>query len=118
MPDFDSYWIKNDPIDGASRAVDAWNRILADVSTVTLQGAGSSITVRIEFDGRQSDVDSDAGHAATLRCTVFGVRDHPDDAVADTVIDEGDVFQLNGNRFKVERVIYPPGEKQAFCVTV
>lgn len=124
MPNFDTYWMVNDPIDAAGRAVDAWNRIQADKTTITLQGAGAAITVRIEHDGDPSDVASDAGQSDTMRCTIFGVRDHPDDAVADTVIAEGNRFRitgnsyLSGNIYVVQRIATPPGEVQAFAESV
>ena len=118
MPNFANYFTSSDAIDAASRAVDAWNRITDKPTTLTLQGAVSAIVVRIEHDGRTSDQDSNAGHAASLRCTVFGVKDHPDAAVIDTVIAEGDRFGVGSNLYEVERIITPPGEVQAFCVSV
>lgn len=121
MPDFDAYFVINDPIADASRAVDAWNRILADPSSVVLvreSVALSAQTVRIEYDGRQSDVDSDAGHGASLRATLFGVQGHPSVSISDTDIEAGDRLNVGGFIFDVERVINPPGEFQAFCVSV
>lgn len=118
MPNFDEYWTVVDAIDAASRAVDAWNRIQANPTTITLQGAASAIVVRIEHDGKPSARNGDAGRGNLLGCTVFGVRDHPADGVADTVIAQGSRFAVDGNLYEVKRVITPPGEIQAFAESV
>lgn len=119
MPDFSRYMMVSYQINDTQRAVDAWNRIQGDPTTITLKGTVSGQVVRVEFNGAPIAVASNAGDSAMLRCTVFGVQGHPDVSVVDTVIDADDQFALEIASkkviFVVQRVITPPGEVQAFC---
>ena len=115
MPNFDTYMMHSTPIDDSARAVDAWNRIQADPSTITVQG-GTAQVVRIEHESTPSDENTNAGESDMLRCTVFGVIGHP--VVANTALVAGDRFALDGFIYIVQRVIKPPGEVQAFCESV
>lgn len=115
MPNFDAYMMHSSPIDSGARAVDAWNRIQANPSTITVQG-GTAQVVRIEHESTPSDANTDAGESDILRCTVFGVVGHP--VVDDTALVAGDRFAVDGFIYIVQRVINPPGEIQAFCESV
>lgn len=104
-------------IDEEARAVDAWGRIQRDPESITIQRGNSDLsaqTVRIEFDnqsGLNSEVKGGGGASARRSCIVFGVVDHP--TVADTNIQRGDKFRLDGTDYRVVQVIKPPGEVQA-----
>ena len=53
------------------------------------------------------------GDAAKRQIVLFGVKDHPDEDVTDTVIVNGDMFSDNGITYRVRDVTFPPGEMQA-----
>ena len=119
MPDFDAYFGDDEAIDAASRAVDAWRRVLRDPSSIALVRGVSDIvaqTVRVEFSGTGEETESAAGRSGRQRVVIFGVKDHP--TVADTNILARDRFVINEVQFQVISVINPPGEIQAFCEAI
>ena len=61
MPNYDAYWQSSDTIDPVSRAVDAWNRILDKPTSITLQGSGSAVTVKIEHDSTPQEQPGTSG---------------------------------------------------------
>lgn len=119
MPDFDSYFGDTEAIREADRAVDAWSRINADATIITIirdAAPLSNQTVRVEFSGTGEEASSDAGRTGRQRCVIFGVVNHP--SVTDTDIERGDRFAINKKQFEVISVITPPGEMQAFCEAI
>lgn len=73
-------------------------------------------TVRIEPAVTGGNEMTGAGGRFTGRpVTIFGVRDHPDDAVADTDIAKGYRFTHEGSDYRVKDVSLYPGEIQAFA---
>lgn len=119
MPDFDAYFSSSGAIDAVSRAVDAWNRINAAPTIITIIRDAVSLanqTMRVEYSGTGEEAASDAGRAGRQRCVLFGVTDHP--TVTDTNIERGDRFVISQKQFEVISVINPPGEVQAFCEAI
>lgn len=116
MPDFDAYFGSSNAIDDTSRAVDAWSRIQADPTIITIirdAVSQTAQTMRVEFSGTGEEATSDAGRSGRQRVVLFGVINHP--TVTDTNIERGDRFVINQKQFEVISVITPPGEVQAFC---
>lgn len=110
----------NEAISVTSRAVDAWNRIQRNPTSVTIvrgQTTLSAQTVRVELDNATSsraEIRGDGGgNSAQRACVVFGVKDHP--TATDTNIQRGDRFALNGQQYRVSQVLSAPGEVQATC---
>lgn len=66
-------------------------------------------TVRIESDSRPRSVPGIAGAAPMRQAYVFGVVDHP--VQADTDMEEGYTFTLDGDKYRCIDVILRPGEK-------
>lgn len=85
---------------------------LPDEPTITL----SPQTVRVVKDNRPREVRGEAGEGTQLHCIVYGVRDHPDPLVADTDIERGDTFELDGDHYIVDYINLVPGGKQANCI--
>lgn len=116
MPNFNN-WTATDAIDPVPRAVDAWRRISDKPTSLTLKRSSSTLpaqTVRVEFDNAQnSETKGGTGFSSQRAVVVFGVRGHP--TVANTDIQRGDLFALNGYKFRVLEVIYQLGEVQATC---
>ncbi len=108
----------NNAINATSRAVDAWNRINRNPTSVTLvRGAVelSAQMIRIEFDNQvDSEINGDGGGMSSRRdAVIYGVKGHP--TVTDTDIQRGDRFAINGKRYRVVQTIDVPGEVQATC---
>lgn len=122
MPTIDAWLSDTEAIDAGPRAVLAWRRILDKPTSVVFKtAAGASVsaqTVRIEHDSRATQPTSAAGQAAVRTVTVFGVRDHPDAAVADTDVAAGYRFVHEGEEYRVVDVVTTLGEVQAFCEAV
>jgi hypothetical protein len=119
MPDFDAYFGDDEAIDARSRAVDAWNRIKRDASSVVLVRGTTTMaaqTVRVEFSGTGEEVDATTGRAGRQRVVIFGVIDHP--SIADTNIQARDRFAINKKQYEVITVVDLPGEVQAFCEAI
>jgi len=122
MANFDTWLTQgNEPISVTSRAVDAWNRINRNPTSITIiqkdETELAAQTVRIEFD---NSMDSErkgdgggGGMSARRDAIVFGVKNHP--TVTDTNIQRGDRFAVNGQIYRVVQVILVPGEVQATC---
>jgi len=109
MPDLSAWRMSN-------RAHDAWRRISEKPSSVVLKRGATLLpaqTVRVEANSLPSEVEGPAGISSIMRVTLFGVRGH--ESVADTNIQRGDVFGLNGTRYRVVHVIHQTGEVQASC---
>lgn len=96
MPNFD-LWLSNTTYhagdQAGSLAVAAWEAILDRPASVqffnqegTFQAAQS---VRIEHDSNAREVQGPSGISYLRSLTIFGVRNHPDPAIADTVIEAG-----------------------------
>lgn len=104
----------------ADRALDAWRRINdnpAMVHSIVLRRNGvkkAGQTVRVEFGtgSERSDTDENAT-LYRITGTLFGVRNHPDDAVLDTDILPDDEFGIGGVRYRVRTVLLFAGEVQA-----
>lgn len=108
----------SEAISSSDRAVDAWNRILRNPSSVEFvrgQTVLDAQSVRIEFDNQvKSEIKGDgAGTSSRRDAVIFGVKNHP--SVTDTDIARGDKFAVNGQRYRVVQVIAVPGEIQATC---
>jgi len=119
MADFNAWLAQgNEAISATNRAVDAWNRIQRNPTSITLvRGAveQSAQTVRIEFDNAvDSEYRGDGGGISSGRdAVIFGVKNHP--TVDDTDIQRGDRFAINGQQYRVIQTILVPGEVQATC---
>ncbi len=104
-------------INPESRAVDAWLRITSSptsIELVTDDGVTRAAqTLRLESSESVSTEDGRGGIAAKRQIILFGVKDHPDSAVADTIIVVGDMFSIDGMTYRVRDVTFPPGEMQA-----
>lgn len=118
-------------IDAASRAVDTWSHIQRRPSaiafsvpkvvrkdgTVTPATALDAQTVRVESDSRASDVAGEAGAAPMRQAIVYGVKGHPSEEVADTIMDEGYTFTLDGDSYRcIDIIIVPGGVQGIFLV--
>lgn len=101
------------------RAVAAWKRIQDRPGSIVLTRGSSDLsaqTVRLEFANAQGSIPMPQGPAGTAhvrRLTVIGVKDHPDAQIADTDIQTGDRFRLDGENYRVTDVAEYPGEVQA-----
>ncbi len=116
--DFNAFLTDNGgPIPPAFRAAAAWNRIGQKPSEVVFKNrAGTSLaaqTVRIEYDNRASESQSDAGKAPVRKLTIYGVVNH--NLIDDTDIDEGYRFVYEGDEYRVVDTITTLGEIQATC---
>lgn len=121
------------PIDEALRAERIWLKILRKPSSVVITGRAKVIqkdgsssgggplsaqTVRVAYDNRPTIAEGQAGVAPILQAVVYGVKGHPDPAIADTDIQEGDEFEHEENRFRVTDIIPVPGGVQAVCKAI
>jgi hypothetical protein len=108
-------WLGTEGIDESQRAVDAWLRIQRNPTVVTLIRNNHPLvdqTVRVEMENTANADTPDGGVSGSRRSAVlFGVRGHP--TVADTDVQRGDLFALNGARFRVVSIAMFPGEVQA-----
>jgi hypothetical protein len=121
MPDIDA-WLADDdaePISAASRAGDAWARILDDPTWVTFK-RGSTILaaqkVRVEYSnssGGSPDIVGQAGRSARIAAILFGVKDHP--TLPDFNVQFKDRCALDGVQYQVNSIIHQVGEIQAIC---
>lgn len=118
------------PIDEAARAERVWLKILRKPTNVVLTRE-VGITddapptgptelpaqiVRVARDSRPREARGQTGQGIQLQCVVYGVRDHPDPEIADTDIERGDTFELEGDHYIVDYVNLVPGGKQALCL--
>ena len=93
----------------AERAALAYARILDKPTSVAFRKPNGTTldaqTVRLESDNRASLAESDAGAAPVRKLIVFGVRNHPDDSIADTDMDEGYRFVSGNDEYRIVDVI-------------
>lgn len=96
------------------RAVLAWRRIQDKPSEVSFTNAdGDDLdaqTVRLEYDGTATTVQSIAGLAPVRRLIVFGIQGHP--TQPDTDMAEGYTFFRDGDEYRIVDVIDTLGERQ------
>lgn len=98
----------------ADRAVAAWRRIQDKPSVITRVGIVGTQTVRIEYDNASPrEVVGDVARTNRRGLIIFGVRDHPNLAVADTVLESGDRIIFNDEEYEIEDVVLTIGEVQA-----
>ena len=97
------------------RAALAWRRINDNPTSVelrTLAGADlAAQTVRLDWDNSASMAQGEAGAAAVRKLTMLGVKGHA--TVADTVIEVGYTFKLNGESLRCVHVIPQIGQIEA-----
>lgn len=102
----------------AERAAAAWSRIQDKPISVSFRRNGATIaaqTFRLEMQSTQ-DVNrrsTTLNDAPRPLGTLFGVKDHPDNSVADSDVQVGDRFLYEGGEFDVIAVYPYPGEVQA-----
>jgi len=105
-------------IQAQRRAADAWQRIADKPTSVVFRtdtGATlTSQTVRVEWDNRAGQANSDAGQTPRMNTIVYGIRDHA--TLPDTDIAEGYRFVLNGDEYTIQDVILQIGEIQGVAV--
>lgn len=98
------------------RAALAWRRINDKPSSVAFRTpAGvtlSAQTVRIEPDSAAGMATSDAGAGQVRKAVVFGVRNHA--TVADTAMDDGYRFVLDGDEYRCVGILKTLGEIQGY----
>lgn len=109
-------------ISDASRAESVWRHIQRKASSVVFTkpkvvGVADpevlpAQMVRVVRDNRPSMVRGEAGNAPRVQAVVFGVRDHPDAAIADTDMARGYTFRLDGSEYVCDYVNLVPGGKQ------
>lgn len=118
MTNFDN-WLGSSTQRGtptATLAAGAWNRIQDKPTSITVyRGATpqAAQTVRLEFDLTVTENQSDMAQASVWELVIFGVVDHPDDAVTDTDLQNGDRFVHDGDTYEIMDVVAYPGEIQA-----
>lgn len=104
----------------AQRAALAWRRINDKPSSVVFRTpAGATLaaqTVRIEPDSAAGMATSEAGAGQVRKAVVFGVRNHA--AVADTVLDDGYRFVLDGDEYRCVGILETLGEIQGYFESV
>ena len=119
MVDFNQ-WLQDqkqiERISTTSRAIMAWRRIQRVPQVITLVRNGTPLsaqTMRVELGTSVNESGNEGGVNSAVRSgTLFGVKGHP--AIADTDIQRGDLFNLNGTKYRVAQVNATfPGEIQA-----
>lgn len=119
MPDF-TRWDTSGAgaIQAAQRAVRAWLRIQRDPVTIQFRRGSDLLdeqTVRIGTASSGAEVTSLPGQKAGIQTiTVYGVRDHPDDAVSNTDMKRGDRFVYSDKFYRITGIVIAPGEVQGF----
>jgi len=121
MIDFNAWLAEEGPaLDQApARAVFAWRHILDKPTSVRLRKPDRTIldaqTVRIEYSDAYRQATSVAGAAVARRVVIYGVRNHPDEDVPDTIMGEGYVFVHENDQYRIHDVIHTDGEVQGFA---
>ena len=104
-------------ISDSRRAVLAWRRIQRDPVSITIKRGSATIsaqTVRVVADANQASETITMPTSSAIRdVTIFGVTDHPSDSVPDTNLQRGDIFIVNGTRYRVTSKLSRPGEIHA-----
>jgi len=114
-----SDWRSSDvtAISETDRAVSIWRMISRKPTVISIQRRdGTAVadqTVRIEYEQRQIERGGMLTTAERNKTTVFGVRNHP--TIADTDIQEGDVFAYQNADYVVMSISWYSGEVQALC---
>lgn len=101
-------------VNHAQRAILAWRRIQDDPVSITLyrdETPLASQTVRIQWRVSLTENQTDRAEGVEREVIIFGVKDHP--TVADTDIQDGDLFKKDGVSYEIEDVAMYPGEIQA-----
>ena len=117
------------PINETKRAANARRRILRNPSSVsfvkpavvtattsTPETTLDPQTVRISPDSRASMTESVTGMAARRRVVVFGWRNHA--TLADTDMAEGYRFSYDGENYRINDILRPPGEIQGLSEAI
>lgn len=98
------------------RAALAWRRINDKPTEVAFRTpAGTTLsaqTVRIEPDSSAGMATSEAGAGQVRKAVVFGVRNHA--TIADTVMDDGYRFVLDGDEYRCVGILKTLGEIQGY----
>ena len=98
------------------RAALAWRRINDKPSSVAFRTpAGTTLsaqTVRIEPDSGAGMATSEAGAGQVRKAVVFGVRNHA--TIADTIMDDGYRFVLDGDEYRCVGILKTLGEIQGY----
>lgn len=97
----------------------AWRIVERSPSSVTVIRGGSALapqTVRIEYlgAGRRMINTTEIARVSTLGVFILGVRNH--DTQADTDLQEGDQFALNGRVFVIDHIQYRGDQLHAYGV--
>lgn len=128
---FDAWLGSAGAIEAESRAIDAWQRIQRNPTTIafvrpkvvtkastTLATTLAPQVVRIESDNRATPVQGVVGVAPVRQAVVYGICNHP--TLPDTDMEEGYTFQYQGDSYRcVDVKLVPsgvPGEKQGTFV--
>ena len=120
MVDFNAWrGSRTTSISAADRAVSLWGIIQRDPTSLVIERGGTELDpqdVRIEVDNTvPSDTALPTQKLTTVKCVVYGVKDHPATDVVDTDIEVRDRFWLNDMQFEVRNVLLLPGQIQARC---
>lgn len=98
----------------------AWNLIQGNPASITINRRGnllSAQTVRVETSNAQVERKGESGAMAVLRdAVVFGVRNH--ETVTDTNIKRNDLFEYDGQDYRVMDVNQVVGGIQAHCEVI
>lgn len=116
MPDLNAWRVHSREAQTAGRAVSAWQRIQDSPTSISLARGDVDLdpqTVRIEWT-TVHEKQGEGGEVAARGLVIFGVAGHP--TVADTDIQRGDRFRLNGGNYHVIDVAGYPGEIQASAI--
>jgi hypothetical protein len=121
MPDLNAILSAGSPINEAHRAALAWRRISEKPTSITIRRAGATQTaqtVRVEFSEASNQRMGASGDGAVRDVIIFGVRNHPDEDIADTDIEKGDRFVHLDVEYTVRDLVTTLGEVQAHCEAV
>lgn len=121
MPDLDAILSTGSAINEAHRAALAWRRISEKPTSITIRRGTSPLsaqTVRIEFSEASNQRHGASGEGAVRDVIVFGVRNHPDDDIADTDTKPGDRFVHLNVEYQVRDLVTTLGEVQAHAEAV
>jgi hypothetical protein len=119
-----SSWLngENSPADEYKYAGRAWTRIQYNPTSIILTRGSITLaaqTVSIHDGNEEQHIEGTGGAQGSKRETIiFGVKGHPDDAVADTDIKRGDKFSRNGRLYVVTDVTEKFGSVQAWTEAV
>lgn len=105
------------PMSESDYAKRQWRLIQRKPASITITRGTTTVaaqTVRVEFSNSERQAEGTSGAITYKRdVIVFGVKGH--EAIADTNIAKGDIFQYEGQRFKVMDVFPKVGMIEAHC---